>query len=70
MNKENRNIKVQIRITPTEKALLDKLTATNKELTISRLFRNSLHESCEKLGIKLEDNSIVNQGNVGSFIIN
>ena len=50
--KENKDIKVQIRITPTEKVLLDKLVATNRELTISRLFRDSLHENCQKLGIK------------------
>jgi hypothetical protein len=69
MDKEKKNVKVQIRITSTEKALLAKLMATNKDLTISKLFRDSLHENCQKFGIKI-DNSIVNQGNVGSFIVN
>lgn len=53
--KETKDIKVQIRITPTEKTLLAKLVEINKELTISKLFRQALHENCEKLGIKIEE---------------
>ncbi len=63
MDKEKKNVKVQIRITPTEKALLDKLMATDKELSISILFRDTLHANCEKLGIKIDDKG------VGSFTI-
>jgi len=62
MKKENRDIKVQIRITNAEKVLLDKLVETNRELTISRIFRDSIHENCEKFGIK-ED------AGVGNFTI-
>jgi len=53
--KENRDIKVQIRITPTEKDLLAKLLSANKKLTISKLFRQSLYENCKKLGFKISE---------------
>ena len=52
--RENKDVKVQIRITPTEKALLEKLTETDGQLTISRLFRDALQEKCDKLGIKID----------------
>jgi hypothetical protein len=69
MKKDKKDIKVQIRMTVDEKKLLEKLVATNKELTISKILRDSIKEKCEKLGIKLEDIDIVNNGNVGSFTI-
>jgi hypothetical protein len=70
MKKDIKDIKVQIRMTLDEKKLLEKLVATNKELTISKILRDSIKEKCEKLGIKLEDISgVANNGNVGSFII-
>jgi len=53
--KENRDIKVQIRITSTEKDLLAKLLSANKKLTISKLFRQSLYESCKKLGLTMSE---------------
>jgi len=56
MTKENKNIKVQIRITSTEKALLDKLFAANNDLSISNIFRNSIYENCSKLGIIIDTN--------------
>ena len=69
MKKDKKDIKVQIRMTLDEKKLLGKLVATNKELTISKILRDSIKEKCEKLGIKLEDTDIANNGNVGSFTI-
>jgi len=69
MKKDKKDIKVQIRMTLDEKKLLEKLVATNKELTISKILRDSIKEKCEKLGIKLEDTDIANNGNVGSFTI-
>ena len=69
MKKDKKDIKVQIRMTLDEKKLLEKLVATNKELTISKILRDSIKEKCEKLGIKLEDTDIANNGNVGSFIV-
>jgi predicted flavoprotein YhiN len=55
MSKETKDIKVQIRLSVTEKTLLDKLVASNPELTISKLFRDTLNENCAKFGIKLDE---------------
>jgi len=62
MNKEKKDVKVQIRITSSEKALLSKLLETNKDLSISKLFRDSLQEYCKKYGIK-------DDSGVGTFTI-
>ena len=53
--KENKSVKVQIRITSTEKALLDKLIDINKDLSISKIFRDALQENCQKYNIKIEE---------------
>jgi hypothetical protein len=52
--KEVKGVKIQIRITPTEKNLLDKLMDINKSLTISKMFRSCLHKTCEKHGVKID----------------
>ena len=50
--KEKKTLKIQVRITPVEKRLLDKLMSANKELSISRMFRNAIMENCQKYNIK------------------
>lgn len=62
MNKEKKDIKIQIRITSTERDLLEKIVATNNELTMSRILRDGIRENCEKLGIK------INEG-IGNFMV-
>lgn len=51
MNMEKKNAKIQVRITPTEKILLSKVLEINKELSISKIFRDSLYENCKKYKI-------------------
>lgn len=52
--KEVKDVKIQIRITPTERILLDKLVELNKSITISKMFRSCLHKTCEKHGVKID----------------
>lgn len=49
--KEKKDLKVQIRITASDRVILDKLMEVNKDLSISKLFRDSLHERCKRDGI-------------------
>jgi len=56
--KENKNVKIQIRITPTEKILLDKLVTLNESITISKMFRSCLHKTCEIHGGKVDVENI------------
>ena len=44
MPKENRNSKIQVRITPTERAMLDELAANSKSFSISKLVREAISE--------------------------
>ena len=44
MKKENRNIKIQVRIAPSEKDMLEKLGEFDKKFSISKLVRNSIHQ--------------------------
>jgi len=46
-----KNKTIQVRITSEEKVLLDKLREMDKEITISRLVRESLHKHCEEKGL-------------------
>jgi len=42
--KEKRNKTIQIRITETEKQMLDQLRQFNKEFNVSKIFRSKLRE--------------------------
>jgi hypothetical protein len=42
MKKEQRNLTVQIRITPSEKQMIETLRSENKEFNISKFFREKL----------------------------
>jgi len=62
VDREKRNIKVQVRITPKEKSMIDVLRKVDNEFSVSRLFRKSLQDYYNKNGINREglDNFIVN----------
>ena len=60
--KENKIFKVQVRITPKEKALLKKLREIDEDITASRLFREALKKSCEQ-------HNITDENKVGNFTI-
>lgn len=42
MKKENKNIKIQVRVTPSEKEMLEKLSIADSEFSISRLVREAI----------------------------
>ena len=48
MKKENRNIKIQIRITASEKGMLQELSEIDREFSISRLVRESIIKEYSK----------------------
>ena len=53
--KEKKDIALQIRITRSEKFMIDQLRELDPNVNISRLFREKLSEECEKMGIKRKD---------------
>jgi len=61
MKKENRDIKVQVRITSSEKQMIEQIRDINSEMTVSKLFRESLHKYCQEHGIKSKS--------VGNFVV-
>jgi group I intron endonuclease len=63
--KEKKSLKTQVRLTATERMLLQKLLETDERLTISKLFRESLHKYCQEHNITDE---IETEG-VGNFTI-
>ena len=48
MKKENRDIKIQVRITASEKGMLQELSERDREFSISRLVRESIIEEYGK----------------------
>ena len=59
--REKKVCKVQVRITPKEKGILDKLREVDSNMTASRLFREALAKSAE-------DHNLMSN-TIGKFII-
>jgi len=60
--KESKDFKVQVRISSSERELVDLVRKHDSEMTVSRLFRESLHKYCQDKGLKSSDSK-----GVGSF---
>lgn len=44
MKRENRNVKIQVRITQSEKNMLEEMGSNNREFSISKLVREAINE--------------------------
>jgi len=43
MKRENRNVKIQVRITESEKNMLDQMADSDREFSISKLVREAIN---------------------------
>ena len=43
MKRQNRNVKIQVRITESEKNMLDKMSEADREFSISKLVREAIN---------------------------
>ena len=44
MKKQNKDVKIQVRITPEEKGMLDELSSGSRDFSISKLVRSAINE--------------------------
>jgi hypothetical protein len=56
---------VQIRITPTEKKMIERLKDMDSDMTVSKLFRDSLHKYCQVNNITVD----IKDKGIGGFTI-
>ena len=58
MNRQNRNIKIQVRVTPEEKTMLEEMANADREFSISKMVRESINQKYKEY-----------QEGIGSFTI-
>ena len=58
MNRQNRNVKIQVRVTPEEKTMLDEMASADREFSISKMVRESINKKYKEY-----------QEGIGSFTI-
>jgi len=44
MKRQNRNVKIQVRVTPEEKTMLEEMASADREFSISKMVRESISQ--------------------------